>query len=405
MKISGPEQEIRRRIAREGRITFEEFMRLALYHHDGGYYSSSAPFGESGDFYTGPAVHPAFGACIAIQLHRMWELMDRPDPFYAVELGAGAGVLSRDVAAYSTHLPHDFQAALRHVTLDRYRAPDDSGAGQRVLAEMIPLRGITGCLFSNELPDAFPVHRFRMEGGRLREMYVSTAEGGNLVDVTGEPSTPEIENRLAGLDWGWPDGYEGEVNLHAGSWMQSLASSLKTGFVITVDYGYLADELYSATRTRGTLQTYYRHVDGSSPYQRIGRQDLTAHVDFSLLMSEGESAGLDSVAYMTQGDYLKGLGLESMMERVRRLELPLRERTANLKAMRELADAEGFGKFRVLVQSKGISGLTVESLMPSQSLVKDIAPPLKAEHHMLTTEGTYPRSGFTLDVLWPDVDE
>ena len=122
-------------------------------------------------------------------------------------------------------------------------------------------------------------------------------------------------------------------------------------------------------------------------------------------MSEGESAGLDSVAYMTQGDYLKGLGLESMMERVRRLELPLRERTANLKAMRELADAEGFGKFRVLVQSKGISGLTVESLLPSKPLPKDVAPPLKAEHHMLTTEGTYPRSGFTLDVLWPDVDE
>ncbi|MCH8869766.1 MAG: class I SAM-dependent methyltransferase, partial [Chloroflexi bacterium] len=78
MSDSGPEKEIRRRIARDGRITFEAFMRLALYHSDGGYYSTPAPFGESGDYYTGPAVHPAFGACIANQLHRMWELLDRP---------------------------------------------------------------------------------------------------------------------------------------------------------------------------------------------------------------------------------------------------------------------------------------------------------------------------------------
>ena len=124
-----------------------------------------------------------------------------------------------------------------------------------------------------------------MEAGRLREIYVSVDASGNMIEVTGELSTPDIEGRVAGLDWGWPDSYEGEVNLQAGPWMRELASSLDQGFVITIDYGYLAEELYSPARTRGTLQTYYRHVDGSSPYQRIGRQDLTAHVDFSMLMS------------------------------------------------------------------------------------------------------------------------
>ena len=119
MNESGPEREIRRRIAQIGKISFEEFMRLALYHHDGGYYSSPAPFGQSGDFYTGPAVHPAFGACIANQLHRMWELLNRPNPFYAVELGAGAGVLSGDVFVYAASLPGDFNRAVRYVTLDR----------------------------------------------------------------------------------------------------------------------------------------------------------------------------------------------------------------------------------------------------------------------------------------------
>ena len=114
MSISGPEREIRRRIEKGGKIPFEEFMRLTLYHPDGGYYSSPAPFGETGDFYTGPAVHPAFGACIANQLHRMWELLDRPTTFHAVELGAGAGILSRDIAAYAMNLPSDIQPAVLH---------------------------------------------------------------------------------------------------------------------------------------------------------------------------------------------------------------------------------------------------------------------------------------------------
>lgn len=402
MSKSGPEKEIRRRIRQEGKITFEEFMRLALYHPDGGYYSSPAPFGESGDFYTGPAVHPAFGACIANQLYSMWELLDMPSPFYAVELGAGAGILSRDLAAYVSNLPLAFQTSICYLSLDRYPTSVESSTGQRILTEGVPLRGITGCIFSNELPDAFPVHRFRMEAGRLREIYVSYNDRDEIIEVTGEPSTPDIERRLARLDWGWPDGYEGEVNLHMEPWIREIASSLDRGFVITVDYGYLSEELYSPARTMGTLQTYYKHVDGSSPYQRIGRQDLTAHVDFSQLMSDGESSGLRNVTYLNQGDYFKGLGLDAMMEGLRRLDIPLRERTSNLRAMQELADAEGFGNFKVLVQSKGIPGLSAGNLFPSKAFLEDVTPPIKADHHMSTTESTYPQSNFTLDALWPD---
>jgi SAM-dependent MidA family methyltransferase len=250
------------------------------------------------------------------------------------------------------------------------------------------------------LPDAFPVHRFRIEKGRIREIYVSANSDGKLVEVAGEPSTPGLERRLSGLNWGWPDGYEGEVNLRIRPWISGLASALSRGFVITIDYGYLAEELYSPTRTWGTLQTYYRHVDGSSPYQRIGRQDLTAHVDFSLLMGEGESAGLSALNFGTQGAYLQSLGLDSMMEGLRGQGLSLRERTANLRAMRELSDSEGFGNFKVLVQSKGLSGVASEDIFPHDLDATVLPPPLKADHHMSATESTYPRTSFTLDSLW-----
>ncbi len=403
--MSGPEQEIRRRIATEGRITFEEFMRLALYHPDGGYYSSSDPFGESGDFYTAPSTHPAFGACMANHLLRMWELLGQPNPFYAVELGAGVGILTRDASIYAANFPAAFQNAVRYLTLDRYPLVGEPSVGQRVLTEAVPLRGITGCIFSNELPDAFPMHRFRMEKSRIREIYVSANDDGKLVEVTGEPSTSELERRLSRLNWGWPDGYEGEINLRIKPWISSLASALNRGFVISIDYGYLAEELYSPTRTWGTLQTYYKHVDGSSPYQRIGRQDLTAHVDFSLLMEEGESAGLSTLNFGTQGAYLQGLGLDSMMEGLRGQGLPLRERTANLRAMRELADSEGFGDFKVLVQSKGLSDVSAEDIFPQNLDATVLPPPLKAEHHMSATESTYPQTSFTLDSLWPEEDD
>ena len=75
------EAEIRRRIQQQGAITFAEFMELALYWPDGGYYTSAQPFGASGDYYTSPMAHPAFGALLAVQLYQMWQIMGRPKPF------------------------------------------------------------------------------------------------------------------------------------------------------------------------------------------------------------------------------------------------------------------------------------------------------------------------------------
>ena len=93
------ESEVRRRIEERGFITFAEFMDLALYWPRGGYYSSGDPIGPGGDYYTSPQVHPVFATLLAVQLFQMWELLDRPDPFTVVELGAGNGLLGRDLAA------------------------------------------------------------------------------------------------------------------------------------------------------------------------------------------------------------------------------------------------------------------------------------------------------------------
>jgi len=207
-----PKEEIRRRIREQGRITFYEFMELALFWPRGGYYLSPGTREASGDYYTSPQAHPAFAALLAVQLLQMWSLLDEPNPFTVVEVGAGNGLLCRDLVTYACHLPQAFRRALRYLCLDRNQAGGleqevftgngavvgrvaatpivsiESGGpaslGQRKVAGL-PLRGIRGCFLSNELLDAFPVHQVTKVDGRLREVYV-TLRDGELATATVE---------------------------------------------------------------------------------------------------------------------------------------------------------------------------------------------------------------------------
>ena len=150
---------------------------------------------------------------------------------------------------------------------------------------------MTGCVLSNELLDSFPVHQVRWSRGKLREVYVSL-EADELVEELGAPSTPGLAERLNGLGIQLEEGQTAEINLGLADWAQRAAQMLEAGFVLTIDYGRPAAELYSARlRPRGSLTTYYRQVQTDAPLRRIGRQDISAQVDFSSARLAGEAAG------------------------------------------------------------------------------------------------------------------
>lgn len=456
---SGAEAEIRRRIRERGPITFAEFMEVALYSPLGGYYcgggsgrgdSSSPTFGPSGDYYTSPMAHPAFGALLAVQLYQFWLLLGRPNPFHVAELGAGNGQLSRDIIATAADLPGSFSDSLIYLCLDRNPNPlsspeemEGSGrhkAGSRaspLIADGTPLRKLRGCILSNELIDAFPVHQVRMDQGQLKEVYIaedstsvpaahqgrkdegedfsrgeeSAAGAAPLVEVLYEPSTSALAARLDGLGIELAEGQVAEINLGLEEWAGSAANSLASGFVVTIDYGRAARELYSAElRPRGTLTTYYRHVQNDAPLRNIGRQDITSQVDFTSLELAGQAAGLTHLGYTTQRRFLQNLGLDVLRRRVTSTPLPASQRVANRAGLVALANPGGLGDFKVLVQGKdlpptasdSVSLWGLSSLPEALELVRSLPAPVLSHRHISLPQG-WPSTGMQeleINDLW-----
>ncbi len=402
------EAEIRRRISQSGPMPFAEFMELALYWPLGGYYSTPAgqqdgPFGPEGDYYTSPMAHPAFGALLAVQLYQFWLLLDCPNPFHVVELGSGNGQLCRDILQAAPSLPDGFAASMRYLCLDRHHhaAPPVPPGAALLATDGIPLRGLRGCIISNELLDAFPVHQVRLEQGRLREVRVGLELGGPtgeewLVERIGNPSTTALEARLAELGIQLAEGQTAEINLGLDPWTQSVAAALEAGFVLTIDYGRTAEDLYSfETRPRGSLVTYYRHTQTDAPFRHVGRQDITAQVDFTSLVNAGRRAGLDPLGYTTQAQFLRYLGHDILRRRITSSPLPPDQAAANRAGLSALTRPDGLGDFKVLAQGKGLppgaAGLPVLwGFAPGSEapgLARDISLPLLSPQHISLPQG------------------
>ena len=400
------EEIIRRRIRDRGRITFAEFMELALYG-PGGYYTSRTPIGRKGDYYTSPLVHPLFGALLALQLEQLWRLLDAPSRFVVVEPGAGDGRLALDVLAYARRLDAAFACALEYVAIDRPGGPaagflGGPGSGVSWLrGECTPLRDLTGCVLSNELVDSLPVHRVAMTGGRLRELYVTLADG-SLAEEAGEPSTPEIAELLGSQGVRLEEGWQAEVGLGARRWMEGVAASLRRGYVLTIDYGDPAEGLYTEARKAGTVMSYYQHTPQADVLARVGLQDMTAHVNFTMLVQAGRKRGLEPVALMDQRSFLRNLGAGLFIDRLRREPLPQAETQANLMAMRDLVKPGGLGAFRVLLQAKDapVAGLACVDESPSEEeawrrRLESLPVPMLTPEHLDLLAARYPHQAGT----------
>jgi SAM-dependent MidA family methyltransferase len=293
-------------------------MEMALYEPGLGYYASDrGVIGKSGDYYTSPHLHFAFGSVTGRQIEEMWHIMGAPSVFHIIEIGAGAGYLCKDIL--DSLKGRDIFKSIRYVIVER--SPLARKRHEKLLAGYADttkwvsspeeVGRVSGCILSNELLDSFPVHIVEMEDD-LKEVYVQV-NGEDFVEVKDSPVSDAIaaylEEFSVKLSWG----YRTEINLRIKDWLASVDKILQEGFIVTIDYGYPAVEYYSEDRNRGTLLCYHRHQVHENPYSNIGDQDLTAHVNFSSVKKWGEDLGIKTIGFCRQGLFLIALGIDRII--------------------------------------------------------------------------------------------
>ncbi|MGV2830310.1 class I SAM-dependent methyltransferase [Myxosarcina sp. GI1(2024)] len=355
--------------SRPQRITFAEFMNLVLYHHQFGYYSSgTVNIGAAGDFFTSSSLGKDFGELLAIQLAEMWQNLGSPDRFTVVEMGAGNGSLAADILAYLQENYLDLTQALEYIIIEE--SPALVAQQQQKLKPVtaieinwktwqeIPDNYVVGCCFANELIDAFPVHLVVVKSGKLQEIYL-TIEENKLTKVIGELSTSRIKDYFNLIDLDllsdrYTEGYRTEVNLKALDWLETVERKLQKGYLLVIDYGYQAEKYYYPQRSQGTLQCYYRHRHHDNPYVNLGYQDITTHVNFTALERQASLLGLDNIGFTKQGMFLMALGLGDRLKQLSSGKYNLKEILNRRDALHQLISPTGLGRFRVLIQGKGL---------------------------------------------------
>jgi SAM-dependent MidA family methyltransferase len=351
------------------RITFARYMERALYEPDLGYYRQPADRPtDTGDFLTAPETHSIFGWTVARRIEAMWAELGGPRPFDLIEYGAGSGTLALSILdgmrrhGEANQQAADLKAATRYqpVESNPYRLADlrerFEGAG---LAGLLAATGapsigsvpVTGVILANEFLDALPVHPFVIRGGKLLELYVAWQDG--FVEVAGEPSTPALADRLAGdgvrVDQ-LAEGQVGEISLGLGEWLRGVATGLERGYVLVIDYGHDATELYGPRRLAGTLLGYRGHRVVENPFEDPGLVDLTAHVDFTALERLAAASGFRTVSSTTQSEFLVAAGLEEELRALQSSpDLTLADYTRARSGIVRMLDPRHMGRFRVLV--------------------------------------------------------
>jgi SAM-dependent MidA family methyltransferase len=312
-------------------MTVAAFMDLALYDPVDGYYArADQRSGRAGDFFTSVDVGPLFGELLEIQLVEFFELLTSDfglQTFDLVEAGAGNGRLAADILRAARQRDPAFYAAVRLHLVEASAAARAAqmatlgDAGNRLVASSASLpESYEGVLVANELLDAMPVHQVVMREDGLREVYVTTNDAApgfsraSLRLIEGPPSTPELTAYLDRLGATLEPGWRVEINLRAVDWIRDAARRLRRGFMILIDYGHDARELYSATHAGGTLTAVAGHRSapdraGDEPAWLLdpGEQDLTAHVDFTSVRAAAEAEGMTTIALLDQTYFLLGL--------------------------------------------------------------------------------------------------
>ena len=380
MRLTGRKELIKiikDRINKNGSISFRDFMNMALYYPELGYYTSpKVKIGGYGDFYTASELDKAFGELLARQFIQIYNEKVKERPFQIVEIGAGKGYLAYDILNYLRNSNPEVFKNTRYIIIEK--SPYHIDIQKEILKDFENVEwiqdiidfedeSINGVIFSNELFDSFPVHLIRKINGKIYEVFITVDDDDNVKEVL-KDANEDIIRYIDELNIKILEGMQTEINLDAKDYIQKIGKKLNKGYVITIDYGYPSVELYKPYRMRGTLLCYHKHKYSENFYENVGLQDITSHVNFSALKYYGRLSGLEFLGFTDQAHFLTNLGLLDILNELQQKDDY--ESYERINRLKSLVLPKGMGeKFKVLIQYKNIENPDIKGLeiLPYQS--------------------------------------
>ncbi len=347
--MSGGRNELKElivdRIRREGPISFRDFMEMALYHPDLGYYEKNVEIGKEGDFITSPKVGGIFGRTLFNALKEMLELSNSDT---LVEIGAGDGTLTLQILdkALSKGFNLNYivvEKSKRYGNILKERLRDYRVKIYSDIREIEePLEGV---IFSNELIDALPVHIVEFNDNEFFEIFI-TEEKGILKEIKLPLSNEDIIKYLNSINFKLENGQRIEINIEAKKILKSINDILKKGFVVFIDYGYVEKEILAPYRIKGTIRGFKKHKIIEDILENPGNIDITSSVNFSAIYKYASEIGFKLVGFTNQANFLLDSGI---------LEEIVDEKDIFAVKYLTLPESGGMGEiFKVIVLSKDI---------------------------------------------------
>ncbi len=337
------------KIKKRGFIPFDEFMEMALYYPELGYYTrADIKIGREGDFFTASHLGEVFGFLLSRQIEILWHRLGCPEDFTVTETGPGMGYLAKDILDSSeSHIPLKYNlveinSSLAEIQKERLKKHKNKTFWYHSIENLSPFEGVIIC---NEVFDALPVRLFEIRH-TPQEVYVTVNEKEMFEEVFFPCRNDTLQYLMEFAPWTLKiQGYRSEVNIAMKPIIEKMSKVLKRGYIVVFDYGYTAEEYYHPSRNKGTLLCYYKHTINENPYINIGQQDITAHVNFTALQKWATQEGFSIEKFSSQGSYLVSLCDEKLLKKIQEKDL--------IQQFKRLVLPEGMGQsHRVMVLSK-----------------------------------------------------
>ncbi|WNR46420.1 class I SAM-dependent methyltransferase [Paenibacillus roseipurpureus] len=351
---------------RDQRISFRDYMDICLYQEPHGYYrNQQIKIGKQGDFYTSSSIGTVMGEMIAAFVHKQLQsLPEWQKDLQVVEWGGGNGRMAKQMLDELRRIEPAIYGRTTYTLIES--SPYHRQLQAESLSEHIKqIRFIDGAVWlqeepedhvyvlANELVDAFPVHRIRFWGGEFQESFVSWHPEEPCFREDWFPlEHPRIVDYLESLKVQWSEGQIAEINLAGSDWIRQISARIRSGSVIMIDYGDVADEIFGAHRHQGTLMCYRKHEAHDNPFIYQGEQDITAHVDFSSYMKAAAACGFEVSPLQTQRQFLVEQGiLEKLQNHFD--PNPFSEVSKRNRTIRQLLLSDGMSElFKVCIVTK-----------------------------------------------------